>query len=141
MFYSFARMSKLPHEGPVVLFDGYCHLCSNTVQWIMRRDRRKVFRFAPLQSEVAAALAGRERTQPTDTILLYESGKVFSRSTAALRLLRYLPGLWPAAYWAIIIPRPVRDAVYSWIAANRYRWFGRRQQCFLPDAADRDRFL
>ncbi|MCS6917637.1 MAG: DCC1-like thiol-disulfide oxidoreductase family protein [Chitinophagales bacterium] len=125
---------------PVILFDGYCRFCSGVVQWILRRDRKKVFRFAPLQSQAARALSG-GRSLLSDSFLLYESGKLYERSSAALRVVRHLPGLWPLLYGLIVVPKPLRDLVYNWIGRNRYRLFGKSEHCFSPLPADSDRFL
>ncbi|MCS6991752.1 MAG: thiol-disulfide oxidoreductase DCC family protein [Chitinophagales bacterium] len=131
-------MDLLP--DPVIFFDGHCNLCSGLVQWIIRRDRRKVFRFAPLQSAAAQKIVG-PKAAASGTILLFEKGHLYEKSTAALRIIKRLPGLWPVIYCAVIIPKPIRDWIYLKIAANRYRWFGRRQQCYLPEAGIEDRFL
>ena len=134
-----------PLEHPVVLFDGVCNLCSAAVQFILDRDRRGRFRFAALQSEVGAALLQRFGVAvpegDPDTVLLLEGGAVYSHSSAALRIARRLDGAWPALYALMLLPRPLRDAGYRWIARNRYRWFGRTEQCRLPTPELRARFL
>jgi|HigsolmetaAR203D_1030402.scaffolds.fasta_scaffold01360_16 predicted DCC family thiol-disulfide oxidoreductase YuxK len=137
----------------LILFDGVCVLCSWTVQWIIRRDRAGYFRFAPLQSETAQKLirehaaAGQDiRTDPRqtnrpDSIILLEGGRLFTESTAALRIARRLDGPWKLAAALLIVPKSVRDAAYRWVARNRYRWFGRRDRCMIPSPGIRDRFL
>ncbi|MEE8583248.1 MAG: DCC1-like thiol-disulfide oxidoreductase family protein, partial [Acidobacteriota bacterium] len=114
-------------EASIVLFDGVCNMCNWTVQFILRRDRRERFLFAPLQSEKGRELLQRHRLPPDqlDSIVLVEAGRAFTSSSAALRIARGLPGLWPLLYGFIAVPRFIRDAVYDWIARNRYRWFGR----------------
>lgn len=128
---------------PVLLFDGVCNLCNGAVQFIIRRDPRAVFRFAPLQSGSGAALLQRcgRKDDDIDTVVLVEEGRCYVRSSAALRVLKRLPFPWPLFYPLIAIPRPVRDAVYRWIATNRYSWFGKRDQCMIPTPDLRDRFL
>jgi predicted DCC family thiol-disulfide oxidoreductase YuxK len=130
-------------EHPVIFFDGVCNLCHGAVRFIIRRDRTARFRFASLQSDghrAQCAVTGRIG-EPMDSIILLEDGRTYDRSTAALRIARRLDGAWPLLYAFIIIPRPLRDAMYAWIARNRYRWFGRLDTCPLPDPRLADRFL
>lgn len=128
-------------EHPVILFDGVCNLCHGAVRFIIRRDRAARFRFASLQSDTGRRLAGPGLPAEPDSILLFEEGRRYDRSTAALRIARRLDGAWPLLYAFIVIPRPLRDAVYAWIARHRYRWFGRLETCPLPDPGLADRFL
>ena len=125
-------------EHPVILFDGVCNLCHGAVQFIIRRDRAARFRFASLQSEPGRRLAA---GPAPDSILLIENGLCYDRSTAALRIARRLDGAWPLLYAFIVIPRPLRDALYAWIARHRYRWFGRLDACPLPSPEWETRFL
>lgn len=127
----------------VVLFDGLCNLCNASVQFIIRRDPAARFRFASLQSPVAAEVlrSASARGPLPDSIVLVEGGRVTTQSTAALRIARRLRFPWPLLYTLILVPRPIRDAAYAWIARNRYRWFGKRDQCLLPTPELRARFL
>jgi predicted DCC family thiol-disulfide oxidoreductase YuxK len=128
----------------IILFDGVCNLCNAWVAFVMQRDRRGLFRFAPLQSESAARLlAGHEIavTREPQSVMLIEDGCVYQRSTAALRILRGLGGVWGFAAVLLIVPRPIRDVVYAFIARNRYRWFGKRDTCMIPTPEQRARFL
>jgi predicted DCC family thiol-disulfide oxidoreductase YuxK len=127
----------------VILFDGVCNLCNGAVQFVIERDRSARFRFAALQSAAAAPLLGAAASrQPLpDSIVLVEDGRVWTRSTAALRIARGLTFPWSAAYALIAIPRPFRDWVYDLVAKNRYGWFGRRDTCMVPTPALRARFL
>lgn len=130
---------------PVVLFDGVCNLCNSSVQFIIDRDPAATLRFASLQSEAAAALLRRHGLPPIegdpDSILLVEDGTVYSHSSAALRIARRLSGAWKALYVFMVIPRPLRDLVYRFIARNRYRWFGKSEMCRVPTPELRSRFL
>jgi predicted DCC family thiol-disulfide oxidoreductase YuxK len=127
----------------IILFDGHCNLCNASVQFVIRRDRRGRFKFAALQSEAGRALlkkaGGGEVT--LDSVLLIADGKVYQRSAAALRIARRLDGCWPALFVFIIIPPPLRDCIYTWIARNRYRWFGRREECMVPTEELKGRFI
>lgn len=138
-------MSEAPPQHPIVLFDGVCNLCNSAVQFILDRDPGAQFRFASLQSEPAAALLRAHGLHPPvgdpESIVLVEDGRAYESSTAALRIARRLPGAWKLAYAAIVVPRFVRDAVYRFIARNRYRWFGKKEVCWVPTPELRARFL
>jgi predicted DCC family thiol-disulfide oxidoreductase YuxK len=125
---------------PTILFDGLCTLCTRSVQFVIRHDPAGAFRFAPLTSEAAKTLVPPEFAMP-ESMVLIEGSRISTRSTAALRIARRLRWPWPVAYPLLIIPRPIRDAVYSLIARNRYRWFGRRDTCMVPTPELRERFL
>ncbi len=136
-------------NGAIVLFDGVCNLCNGAVQFILDRDRAARFRFASLQSERGRAIL-REHGVPLpegdpDTILLVEEGpggaRVSSHSTAALRIARHLSFPWFLGYASIVAPRVVRDVVYRFIAKNRYRWFGKTNECRIPTPELRARML
>ena len=132
-------------DHPVVLFDGVCNLCHGAVQFIVDRDPRGTFQFASLQSERAAALLREHGRNPPEgdpeSVVLVEDGRIYEHSTAALRIALRLGGLWSLLYGFVIVPRFVRDAVYRFIARNRYRWFGRTEQCRVPTPELRARFL
>lgn len=127
----------------VILFDGVCHLCQGAVKFIIKRDPRGIFHFASLQSAAADRLLEGKTPEGgfLNTIVLVEDGVHYTRSTAALRIARRLRFPWPLMYLFIVIPRPLRDAVYGWIAANRYRWFGKDDACMMPTPDIRKRFL
>lgn len=129
----------------VVLFDGVCNLCNGSVHFIIDRDPGGRFRFAAQQSPEGAQLLRELGVPPApgepQTILLVEGGRVYDRSAAALRIARGLRFPWWLLYGLIAVPRPLRDLVYGFIARNRYRWFGRTEQCRLPTPALRARFL
>ena len=132
-------------DGPIVLFDGVCNLCSAAVRFLIARDPSGRLRFASLQSEAGArVLAAHGRAAPVGepgSVLLVEGGRVYERSTAALRTAAHLSGPWPLAVALLAVPRPLRDAVYGVIARRRYRWFGRTDACWVPTPALRARFL
>lgn len=127
----------------IVLFDGVCNLCNGAVQFIIKRDRHERFRFAAQQSEAGQRLLHKFGLDPNElgTMVLVEGGQCYVRSDAALRIARKLDGLWPGCYAGIVVPRPIRNAVYGWVARNRYRWFGRQESCMLPTPAMARRFV
>jgi predicted DCC family thiol-disulfide oxidoreductase YuxK len=134
---------------PILLYDGVCGLCNRFVQFILRRDRNAIFRFASLQSPFAARILARHGVNPTalDTVyvvLNYElpNESLLSRSDAALFVIQLVGGLWrPAASLLRLLPRFLRDPAYNLVARHRYRIFGRSQVCTLPRDADHSRFL
>lgn len=130
-------------DGPLVLYDGQCGLCNRSVQMILRHDRRGTFRFAALQSELGQALLRRHGLPAgaIDTVVLVDDGEAFTRSRAALRIAGKMDRPWPLMRAFGIVPRPLRDVVYDWVARNRYRWFGRTDACMLPPPEVRARFL
>jgi predicted DCC family thiol-disulfide oxidoreductase YuxK len=126
----------------LVLFDGVCNLCNTAVRFIIPRDPHGHFQFAPLTSEAAArALASVPLAERPDSVVLLEEGRVFTRSEAALRILRRLTFPWPLAYGLILLPRALRDWGYDAMARRRYRWFGRQDECMIPSPSIRHRFL
>jgi len=132
-------------EHPVILFDGVCNLCNFWVNFIIDRDPQARFRFAALQSDAGrAVMTTHGLAVPSgdpESILFIDSGTLYSESTAALRIARHLHGLWKCAAILLVVPRPIRDAGYRFIARHRYRWFGRSDQCRVPTAELRRRFL
>lgn len=129
-------------QRPVLLLDGYCNLCSGSVVFILKRERKDVFHFASLQSQAAQnLLTTLQISDPPDSIVLIEGGEVFYKSAAALRVARRLKFPWPLLYGLMIVPRFFRDWLYDVIAKNRYKWFGKRRACYMPQKETRHKFL
>ncbi len=130
-------------ELPVVLFDGVCNVCDGTVDFLIRRDPAAHLRFAALQSDVGQRLMRQHGLDDPsiDSIVLVEGGEAYVRSTAMLRIVRHLRFPWRALSVLAVIPRILRDPLYAAFARRRYRWFGKRDACRMPTAADRERFL
>jgi len=121
-------------KHPVILFDGVCNLCSSVVQFVIKHDSKKQFRFASLQSTFGENIM-RRFGLPADQLnsfILLEDDKIYTRSSAALRVIKKLNGLWWLMYGFIILPPFIRDAIYNLIARNRYKWFGKKESCWLP---------
>ncbi len=126
----------------VILFDGYCNLCSSWVNFILKHDKQKHFRFCALQSPAAEKLlTGYIPLQKNKSVVLLSRNKIFTKSTAALNIFKTLGGLWSLLYAFIIVPRFIRDAVYDFIAKNRYHWFGKKNQCYIPSDEEQNRFI
>ena len=130
------------NDKPVILFDGVCNLCSGSVQFILKRDKEKKFFFASLQSNYGQELLKRFHL-PTDvfnSFILFQDEQIFTRSTAALKMFHQLNGWgWVKILW--IFPKFIRDAVYNLIAKNRYKWFGKKDECWIPTPELKARFL
>jgi predicted DCC family thiol-disulfide oxidoreductase YuxK len=133
-----------PNPQPTtIFFDGECNLCSGSVRFILKRDRHERFRFASLQGKSGQALltVNQFSKDHFNSFILLEGDKVYTRSTAALRVCKYLGGIWSLLYVFIIVPRFIRDGVYDFISGNRYAWFGKRETCWLPEPRWEKRFL
>lgn len=128
-------------ENSVILFDGVCNFCNSSVNFIIEHDKKGYFKFAPLQSEIGKTLVDKFGLRDVDSIILVEDDKAYTYSTAALKFIKHLDGIWSWAYIFIIIPRPIRDFFYKLFAANRYRLFGKKDTCMMPTPDIRARFL
>lgn len=119
---------------PVVLFDGVCNLCSSSVQFIIKHDKKRLFRFASLQSGFGQKVI-EQFGLPADELnsfILLKDNKIYTKSTGALMILRKLNGSLPLAYGFIVVPKFIRDAIYTYIAKHRYKWFGKKDACWIP---------
>ncbi len=142
-------------SDPVLLFDGTCNFCDAAVHFVLDHERDSSLLFAALQSEDARNLlgclctphqakqlcAGATGSGDPDTLVFVEGGRIYTHSTGAIRLARYLRWPWRGAAVFIVVPRYIRDGIYRWFARNRYRWFGQTAACRVPDDALRSRFL
>jgi predicted DCC family thiol-disulfide oxidoreductase YuxK len=128
--------------GAIVLFDGVCNFCNGWVNFVIARDRSKYFKFAPMQSDIGQELRAKcGVSEEVDSIILIEDDTAYVHSTAALRILRRLGGIWPIFYGLMIVPKPIRDFFYKLFARNRYRLFGKKDVCMVPTPEVRERFL
>jgi predicted DCC family thiol-disulfide oxidoreductase YuxK len=125
-------MNNLSH--PVILFDGICNLCNASVQYVIKHDKKRLFRFASLQSSFGEKVL-KENNLPHNTFnsfILLDKNKIYSRSTAALLVAKKLSGIVKLLYAFIIVPKFIRDFIYNVIAKNRYKWFGKQETCWFP---------
>ncbi|WP_299250074.1 thiol-disulfide oxidoreductase DCC family protein [uncultured Cytophaga sp.] len=135
--------NKIIKDSSLVLFDGVCHFCNNSVNFIIDHDPKNKFVFAPLQSEMATNILKQlgEKNILIDSIILVQNNRIYKRSRASLEIAKRLNGLWPLCYVFIVVPGFIRDFVYNIIANNRYKWFGKMEACRFPTAEERERFL
>ena len=127
----------------ILLFDGYCNLCHSAVQFVIKHEKKQTIKFASLQSEIGKQLLSQYSINPNkiDSLVFIENGKCYIKSTAALRLLKYLKGLYPLGIVCIIIPTFIRNYIYDYVAKNRYKWFGKKESCWVPTPELKSKFL
>lgn len=135
------EISLLPER--LILFDGVCNLCNSSVNFVIDRDPEAKFSFASLQSEVGQMVLqyNGEPLHSLESVMLWQNGKLYKKSRAALEIARQLTGPWPALYLFVIVPAFLRNFIYNIVAANRYRWFGKEDQCRLPAPGLKERFV
>jgi predicted DCC family thiol-disulfide oxidoreductase YuxK len=125
----------------IVLFDGYCNFCNSSINFLLRIDKRKVFLFAASQSNAGRMLAEKFNLKSIDSVVLIANGNVYFFSSAIIKIVSQLNYPWKALGIIKIAPTFLRDAIYKWIAINRYKWFGKRAVCRIPTTAEREQFL
>lgn len=132
----------MPGE-PIILFDGVCNFCDSAVNFVIKRDKKALLKFATLQSSIANQLLAKNNLPANDlsSFVFIENNKIYTRSTGALKVCSYLTGLWPMMYGFMIVPKFIRDGIYNWISKNRYKWFGKKEECMIPTANVKSRFL
>lgn len=137
-------MDSIPENKKIVLFDGVCNLCNNAIQRIIKHDKKDVFRFASLQSDLGKKLVSERGMDPEeiDSIILIDPGVAYyKKSTAALEISRELSGGYSLLKNFLFLPEVIRDGVYDIIANNRYKWFGKKDQCMIPTPELKAKFL
>ena len=130
-------------KNPVILFDGVCNLCSSIVQFVIKRDKKNLFRFASLQSAFGQSVLRKFKLPTNDfsSFILFDDEHLYTKSTGALRVAKQLSGGWPLLYSLIVLPPFIRNVVYNFIASNRYRWFGKKEACWVPTPSLKGKFL
>lgn len=134
----------LPKDKKIVLFDGVCNLCDNTVQRIIKNDKKDIFRFVALQSELGREIVKHlgVDTSKTDSILLYEPGYAYyHKSEAAIKIAKELGGAYSLLSVFSALPKNISDSVYDYVARNRYKWYGKKQECIIPTPEMKAKFL
>ena len=127
----------------IILFDGICNLCNQSVQFVIEHDSKNQFRFASLQSDFGQDFLKKNKLEATqfDSIVFIEDDQFYTKSSAALKIAKYLDGITSWLTIFMIVPKPLRDVVYSFIAKNRYRWFGKNESCWLPTKELKAKFI
>jgi len=128
----------------IILFDGFCNLCNTSVQFVLKHDTKKHFLLASLQSDAATKILlqlNKKSFKKFDSIVLIENEQLYFKSTAALKIAKNLGGFIKLLYVFIIVPTQIRDYIYDFIAKNRYKWFGKKDKCMIPDKKISNRFL
>jgi predicted DCC family thiol-disulfide oxidoreductase YuxK len=130
------------HER-VIVFDGACNWCNAWINFTIDHDPQGKFKLGMLQSEHAKQILQELQlsTEDFETFLLLEQTRIFTKSTAALKIAKHLSGLWPLLYLFIVVPRPLRDAIYDFVARHRYKWMGKAETCRVPTPSERARFV
>lgn len=127
----------------IILFDGVCNLCNSSVTFVIQRDKKDLFRFAALQEEPGKSLLEKFNidTSQTDSIILLDGDKAYTKSTAALKIAKNLGGAYSLLYVFMLVPNFIRNWVYDYIAKNRYKWYGKKESCMIPTPELRSKFL
>ena len=130
-------------ERKIILFDGVCNLCNGFVQFIIKRDQNAIFKFAALQSDFGQAFLKSQNLNQLElkSVILIEGEKIYTQSKAALKITKYLDGAWKFGYAFIIVPPFIRNGFYKIVSKYRYKWFGKKNQCMIPNAEFKNRFL
>jgi len=127
----------------IILFDGVCNLCNDSVTFIIKHDKKDTFKFTALQSAVGMIMVTEHNidTSKTDSIILMDGDTFYTKSTAALMISKHLSGGYPLLYGFLIVPKFIRNLVYDFIARNRYKWFGKKENCMIPTPELKKKFL
>jgi len=137
-------MESLPRDKKIILFDGVCNLCDATVQFLIKRDKNDIFRFVAIQSEIGQQIIEHIGidTSKTDSIILYEPGHAYYyKAEAALKIARELGGVYSLLSVFLLLPKRLCNIVYDYIARNRYKWYGKKNECMIPTPAMKSKFL
>ena len=137
-------MEGIPNDKKIILFDGVCNLCNSSVQYVIKHDRKDIFRFVAIQSELGQRIIKHIgiSQRHIDSVILYLPGRAYYyKSTAALEITKRLGGIFTYATIFRIIPSGIRDFIYDYIAKNRYKWYGRKESCMIPTPELNSKFL
>lgn len=130
-------------DKPIILFDGLCNLCNGAIQFVIKNDSKEKFLFSSLQGEVGQQILKKYHLplQQLSSFVLLQDDKIYTKSSAAIKVAQQLNGIWKCFYIFNIVPLFIRDGVYNWIAKNRYKWFGKKESCLIPSKNLEQRFL
>lgn len=138
------EIQDLPQDKKIILFDGVCNLCDSSVQYVIKHDKKDIFRFVALQSDLGQKILKHIGINPihTDSVVLYEPGiSYYYKSTAALQISKGLSGVFTLARVFTLLPTVISDTIYDYIAKNRYKWYGKKEACMIPTSELKAKFL
>lgn len=138
------ELVNLPKDKKIILFDGVCNLCDSTVQYLIKRDNKDVFRFVALQSPLGQEIIDHIGidTSKTDSIILYEPNKAYHyKAEAAIKIAAALGGIYHIMQVFLVLPKSFNNAVYDYVAKNRYKWYGKKDECMIPTPEMKAKFL
>lgn len=138
--YTLSELKEMSRSNPIIAFDGVCNLCNGFIQWLIKRDGKRQFRYTTLQSSSGGVLIDAIDINGDSVILVHE-GEIYSLSDVGLVCMKILGGGWAMISWLIYLPKGFRDSVYKFIAKNRYRWFGKSDVCMMPDPSIKALFI
>jgi predicted DCC family thiol-disulfide oxidoreductase YuxK len=138
--HTLSEIKELSRTHPIIAFDGVCNLCNGFIQWMIKRDKRKQFRYTTLQSDTGEMLKMNYEVNG-DTVILVFKEKIYTMSDVGLKCMEILGGGWNIFSYLMYVPKNFRDLVYAWIARNRYKWFGKSDVCMMPDPSIKSLFL
>lgn len=136
-------INEIRKTHSILMFDGLCNLCNSSVQFVIKRDLKKKIVFSSLQSEIAQDFLSTQNDslKNCESVILIDKNNIYTKSSAAIKVSQSLKGLWFMMSIFIILPKPIRDYVYDVIASRRYRWFGKRTNCYIPTKEEQELFL
>ncbi|OYU81233.1 MAG: thiol-disulfide oxidoreductase [Flavobacterium sp. BFFFF1] len=135
---------NLPEHKKIILFDGVCNLCNRMVQFVIKHDKKDLFRFVALQSELGQEIQRHIGidTKNIDSVILYDPGHAYYyKSSAAIEIMQEFGGVFYAARLFKIIPNALRNGIYDYVARNRYSWYGKTEHCMMPTPEIKAKFL
>jgi predicted DCC family thiol-disulfide oxidoreductase YuxK len=133
----------LENQNRIILFDGVCNFCNSSVNTVIKLDKKRYFRFAPIQSEIGTQLMLKHGLDPLkfDSVILIDNNRAYTSSSAVINILKKIGGIYSLAYAFIIVPPFIRNGIYKWVARNRYKWFGKKDTCMVPTPETRSLFI
>jgi len=138
--YTKSELEELSQKHPIIAFDGVCNLCDGFVSWLIKRDKKKQFRYITLQSQGGDLLL-KSASKTKETVVLAYNGEIFTYSDVGLQCMKILGSGWSILSYLSVLPKSFRDMIYHYVAKNRYRWFGKKDACMIPTPDIKELFL
>lgn len=134
-------MNHFINNKSILLFDGECNFCNSSINFVLKHEKKPELFFSSLQSETGKKILNHFGIKNVESVVLIEENKIYLQSTAALKIAKYLKGAYPLLYGFMIVPPFIRNSIYNYVAKNRYKWFGKRDTCMIPDENLKQRFI